>query len=181
MYTNVLISIVLTGHKSCLQSVCFTTSYSIFYFVINSHTLMFLFFKQFLLAAKAIYSQCSSLQIIVHFFLLYTTYTIAQKYIQLKTKHFQFIQNHLLNHVFTFILSPIIANILSIEIFDNLSLEKYKGPEKSFVLQVRLAKKQNIKINLERKDYIISLRRVMDTISSKCTIYGREILYHKWI
>ena len=110
----------------------------------------------------------------MHFSLLYTTYTITQKYIQLKTKHFQFIQNHLLNHVFTFILSPIIANILSIEIFDNLSLEEYKGPEKSFVLQARLAKKQNIKINLEREDYIVSLKRAIDTISSKCTIYMVE-------
>ena len=60
------------------------------------------------------------------------------------------------------------------EIFDNLSLEEYKGPEKSFVLQARLAKKQNIKINLEREDYIVSLKRVIDTISSKCTIYMVE-------
>ena len=95
----------------------------------------------------------------MHFSLLYTIYSIAQKYIQLKIKHLQFIQNHLLNHVFTSILSLIIANISSIEIFDNLSLKEYKGPEKSFVVQAKLAQKQNIKINLEKENYIVSLKR----------------------
>ena len=50
-------------------------------------------------------------------------------------------------------------------------MEEYKGPEKSFVVQARLAKKQNIKINLEKENYIVSLKRAINTISSKYTIY----------
>jgi len=43
--------------------------------------------------------------------------------------------------VFTFIPSPIIANTLPIETFDNLSSEEHKDPEKFLVEQARLAKK----------------------------------------
>jgi len=51
-----------------------------------------------------------------------------------------------------------------------LSSEEHPGPEKSFVEQARLAKKQKIKFEFERKDYIVSLRRTIDAIGSKCTI-----------
>ena len=89
----------------------------------------------------------------------------------LKTKCLQPIQNHLSAHVSTFMLSPINANTSPIEIFDNLSSEEHKDPEKSFVEQARLAKKQKVEIKFERKDYVASLRRVLDAIDGKCTVY----------
>jgi len=103
-----------------------------------------------------------------------TTHSIAQTHIQLKTKHFQPIQNHSSAHAFTFMLSPINANTSPIEIFDNLSLEEHKDPEKSFVKQARLAKKQKIEIEFETENYVASLRRVLDAINSKCTVYMVE-------
>ena len=71
---------------------------------------------------------------------------------------------------FTSILPPIIANISPIEIFNNLFLEKHKGSNKFFVKQARLAKKQKFKIKFEKKDYVVSLKKVMNTIGGKYTI-----------
>ena len=51
-----------------------------------------------------------------------------------------------------------------------MSSEEHKGNEKSFVEQARLAKKQKIKIKIEREDYIVSLKRAIDAICGKCTI-----------
>ena len=70
-----------------------------------------------------------------------TIHSITQTHVQLKTNRLQPIQNHSSTHVFISILSPIIANISPIETFDNSSLEQYKGLEKSFIEQARLAKK----------------------------------------
>jgi len=67
-------------------------------------------------------------------------------------------------------LSPINANTSSIETFDNLSSEEHKDPEKSFVEQARLAKKQKVEIKFEKEDYVASLRRALDAIDGKCTI-----------
>ena len=99
-----------------------------------------------------------------------TTHSIAQTHVQLKTKHLQPIQNHSSAHVSTSMLSPINANTLPIETFDNLFLEEHKDPEKSFVEQARLAKKRKVKIKFEKEDYMVSLRRAFDAIDGKCTI-----------
>jgi len=72
--------------------------------------------------------------------------------------------------MFTSIPSPIIANISPIVTFDNSSLKEYKGPEKSFVEQAKLAKKQKVKIKFERENYVVSLRKALDAIDSKCTV-----------
>jgi len=50
-------------------------------------------------------------------------------------------------------------------------LKEYKDNEKSFVKQTRLVKKQKIKIEFEKKDYVASLKRILDVINGKCTIY----------
>ena len=76
--------------------------------------------------------------------------------------------------MFTYIPSPIIANTSPIETFDNSSLKKYKGPEKSFVEQARLAKKQKVEIKFERENYVVNLRKVLDAIDRKCTVYMVE-------
>jgi len=72
--------------------------------------------------------------------------------------------------MFISILSPIIANISPIETFDNSFSEQYKGPEKSFIEQARLAKKQKVKIKFEREDYMVSLRKALDAIDGKCIV-----------
>jgi len=51
-----------------------------------------------------------------------------------------------------------------------LSLEKHKGPKKSFVEQTKLAKKQKAEFEFERENYVVSLRRALDAIDDKCTI-----------
>ena len=99
-----------------------------------------------------------------------TIHSITQTHVQLKTNHLQPIQNHLSTYVFISILSPIIANISPIETFDNSSLEQYKGLEKSFIEQARLAKKQKVKIKFERENYMVSLRKALDAINGKCII-----------
>ena len=98
------------------------------------------------------------------------TYSIAQTHVQLKTKCLQPIQNHSSAHVFTFMLSPINTNTSSIETFNNLFLEEYKDPEKFFVEQIRLAKKEKVEFEFERENYIASLRRALDAIDGKCTV-----------
>ena len=72
--------------------------------------------------------------------------------------------------MFTYIPSPIIANTSPIETFDNSSLKEYKGPEKSFVEQARLAKKQKVEIKFERENYVASLRKALDIIDGKYTV-----------
>ena len=72
--------------------------------------------------------------------------------------------------MFTSIPSPIIANTSSIETFDNSSSEEYKGSEKSFVEQARLAKKQKVEIKFKRENYVVSLRKALDIIDGKCTV-----------
>ena len=99
-----------------------------------------------------------------------TTHSITQTHIWLKTNHLQPIQNHSSTYVFTSILSLIIANTSPIETFDNSSSEEYKGSEKSFVEQARLAKKQKVKIKFEREDYMASLRKALDVIDGKCIV-----------
>ena len=99
-----------------------------------------------------------------------TIHFITQTYVQLKTNRLQPIQNHSSTHVFISILSPIIANISPIETFDNSSSEQYKGPEKSFIEQTRLAKKRKVKIKFEREDYMASLRKALDAIDGKCIV-----------
>ena len=99
-----------------------------------------------------------------------TTHSITQTHIWLKTNHLQPIQNHSSTYVFTSILSLIIANTSPIETFDNSSSEEYKGSEKSFVEQARLAKKQKVKIKFEREDYMASLRKALDAIDGKCIV-----------
>ena len=96
-----------------------------------------------------------------------TTHSITQTHIWLKTNRLQPIQNHSSTYVFTSILSLIIANTSPIETFDNSSSEEYKGSEKSFVEQARLAKKQKVKIKFEREDYMASLRKALDAIDGK--------------
>ena len=52
-----------------------------------------------------------------------------------------------------------------------MSLEKYKGSEKSFVEYARIAKKRKVEFEFERENYVVSLRRAMNAIDSKYTIY----------
>ena len=99
-----------------------------------------------------------------------TTHSIAQTHVQLKTKRLQPIRNHSSAHTSTSILSPINANTSPIEIFDNLSSEEHKDPEKSFIEQARLAKKRKVEIEFEKEDYVASLRRALDAIDGKCTV-----------
>ena len=54
-----------------------------------------------------------------------------------------------------------------------MSSEEHKGPEKSFVEQAKLAKKQKVKIKFEREDYMASLRKALDAIDGKCIEIGR--------
>ena len=72
--------------------------------------------------------------------------------------------------MFTSIPSQIIANTSPIETFNNSFLKEYKGPEKSFVEQARLVKKQKIEIKFERENYVVSLRKALDAIDGKCTV-----------
>ena len=109
-----------------------------------------------------------------HLLSISTTHSITQTHVRLKTNHLQPIQNHSSTYMFTSIPSPIIANTSSIEIFDNSSSEEYKGPEKSFVEQARLAKKQKVEIKFERENYVVNLRKVLDAIDRKCTVYMVE-------
>ena len=99
-----------------------------------------------------------------------TTHSIAQTHVQLKTKRLQPIRNHSSAHTSTSILSLINANTSPIEIFDNLSSEEHKDPEKSFIEQARLAKKRKVEIEFEKEDYVASLRRALDAIDGKCTV-----------
>ena len=99
-----------------------------------------------------------------------TIHSITQTHIWLKTKHLQPIQNHSSAYVSTSMLSPINANTLPIETFDNLFLEEHKDPEKSFVEQARLAKKRKVKIKFKKENYMVSLRRAFDAIDGKCTV-----------
>jgi len=49
-------------------------------------------------------------------------------------------------------------------------LKEYKDPEKSFVEQTRLAKKQKVEIKFERENYVASLRKALDVIDGKCIV-----------